>query len=326
MVDSLISLPSPATILDRFRSGIGAWLVGTFLSAVLVGTLLQQAFRYFRLYPGDPKYMKAWVITAVTLQLISTALAMHTAYYYLVTYALNPLVFTKPDVWSADVGSIVGSLGNLVAESFFARRVYMIGPRYRIVVMSSMILITASCAISAHALSQPDIVTSTTSGRIWLPTTGSALLLAGDLQLTAVLVYFLHKSRTGVRRTNSMIDLLIAYTISSGTLVCVLNVVSLIMSLVYQHNVVFAASTLVVEAVYTNSFVVALNTRQFVRSRGELDETTLDSGFVLGAKPSDNPMNQVALQSIVFAVGPSQSTDMESGDDSPSKPGSIPRQ
>ena len=27
----------------------------------LVGMLLQQTFRYFRLYPNDPKYMKIWV-------------------------------------------------------------------------------------------------------------------------------------------------------------------------------------------------------------------------------------------------------------------------
>ncbi len=64
---------------------------------------------------------------------------------------------------------------------------------------------------------------------------GSALLVAGDLQLSGVLVYYLYKNRTSVRRyvlilrsillclsddsvlsTNSMVDILIAYTVSSG--------------------------------------------------------------------------------------------------------------
>ncbi|KAJ8489626.1 hypothetical protein ONZ51_g2824 [Trametes cubensis] len=306
------SLGGPfASLLDQFKTGIGSWLVGTFLSTLLVGMLLQQTFRYFRLYPNDPRYMKIWVITAVILQMLTTAMVMHVAYYYLVSNYLDLTVWTRGDVWSAPAVPIVGSINNLV---FFARRVYMIGRRYSLVVLSAMVMVLASCgffiARSVQGYTQPDIVASVSTGG-WIINVASVLLLLGDVQLTGILVYVLHKNRGSIRRTNSMVDILIAYAISSGSLICVINIVSLILSIVFPHVPIFSAASLVSQAVYTNSFIVALNTRQFVQSRGELDNTNIDTVIVLGEKPgsSGNASAQVSLPltSMVFAEGPSRS-------------------
>ncbi|KAI0662483.1 hypothetical protein C8Q70DRAFT_561996 [Cubamyces menziesii] len=289
-------------LLSSIKEGIGAWLIGVLMTTFLVGMAVQQTFRYFRLYPHDATYLKAWVVLALILQMFTTALAMHTVYYYLVTYYLNPTVFLKKDVWSRRTSAVVpvfGSLNNLLSESFFARRVYLIGHQYRIIVVSATLMITASCGFfisrTVQAFTLKSVV-ATTQASGWPPTVASALLLAGDIQLTAVLVYSLHKGRSGIRRTDSMIDLLIAYAISSGSLICVLNIVSLILSIVYPHNIIFTASTLVVQGVYTNSFIVALNTRQVVCSRGELEDTNLDTRIVLGeGAPSGTVIDQIAL-------------------------------
>ncbi|KAI8982889.1 hypothetical protein BD414DRAFT_579163, partial [Trametes punicea] len=234
-------------ILDRFKISIGAWLVGTFITALLVGMLLQQTFRYFRLYPKESWLMKCWVIAAVVLQLFTTAMIMYTSYDYLVTHYLDPAVFLGRNIWSSGTVPLIGALGNLVCESFFARRVYMIGPRYRVVVFSAMAMILTSCgffvALAVQVYTSDASSASPFSG--WLPTSASVLLLAGDVQLTAVLVYVLHQGRSGIRRTDSMVDLLIAYAISTGSLICILNVASLVVCVVFPHDVIFSASTLV---------------------------------------------------------------------------------
>ncbi|KAI0662494.1 hypothetical protein C8Q70DRAFT_562873 [Cubamyces menziesii] len=302
-----------SSLLETFKNSIGAWLVGTFLTTALVGMLLQQTIRYFRLYPGDPFFLKAWVIIAVILQLVTTAMVMHTCYYYLVTYYLNPTVFLGTDVlWTAASVPLVGSINNLVSESFFARRVYMIGHRFRVFAYSAMVMIIASCgfyiAKTVEAFTLHQVASALDNGG-WLPTVASALLLAGDIQLTTILVYALHQGRSGIKRTDSMVDTLIVYALSSGALICVLNVVSLVLSVVFSHSVIFATSTLVTQTVYTNSFVVALNTRQLVRTRGELAHTNLDTGVVLGENGSGTAIvNQVdlPLTSMVFAEGPSR--------------------
>ncbi|KAI9059692.1 hypothetical protein FKP32DRAFT_1679747 [Trametes sanguinea] len=289
---SMSSPLPPPSVLDDFKFGIGSWLVGTFLTAVLVGTLMQQAFGYFRSYPADPLYMKIWVLLVVMLQLFSTALIMHTSYYYLVTYYFNAAVFSKPDVWTSAFTPVSVSLGNLVAERrvFFAHRVFMIGTRYRVVVASAMVMILASCgffiAKTAQVFAAATVLHRPSQ---WPSSAGSALLLAGDLQLTGVLVYVLHTRRSGFRRTDSMIDTLIAYALTTGSLICVLNIVSLILTIVFPHNIIFTASTLVAQAVYANSFIVALNTRRVLRARGELNIHSADlvaQGIVLGHKRS----------------------------------------
>ncbi|KAH9853034.1 hypothetical protein C2E23DRAFT_885028 [Lenzites betulinus] len=334
-----MSVPSPAQYLSdlaRFKEGIGAWLIGTFISTLVVGMVLQQAFRYFRLYPSDPLYMKAWVIIAVLLDLLTTAFSMHVAYYYLVTYYLNPAVFTRKDVWTSAFVTIFGPLNNLAAECFFARRVWMIGRRYRLVAVSAMIMILASCgfyftvAQQAFALANIEVAADTGA---WLPSVSAALLLGSDLQLTAVLVFFLHGNRTGLKRTNSMVDILIAYTMSTGALVCVLNVVSL--SITFTHNIIYAAATLVVKSVYTSSFLAALNTRQMIRARGELDEDSdIGGGIIFGEKvPENGPVRKVEhplTSEVVFARSPLRTQDTEtgisthSGDDSEKRsPGSM---
>ncbi|KAI0374514.1 hypothetical protein BV20DRAFT_1049300 [Pilatotrama ljubarskyi] len=309
------------SLLNDFKTEMGAWLVGSFLTTLVVGVLLQQTFRYFRLYPNDPLYMKLWVVLAVVLQLLSNAMMMHVSYYYLVTYYLDPAVLTRGAIWTSSGSALIASVNILVAESFFARRVYMIGRQYRIVVLSAMIMIMAACgfyvARATSGLTANNIANAANTG-IWLAPVATSLLVAGDLQLTSVLVYVLHQSgKTGIRRTSSMVDLLIAYAISTGSLICVLNVVTLVLAFVFNRNVVFTASTFVCGAVYNLSFVVALNTRQLVRSRGELDNTNLDGGVILGERLPANAANQAELVSMAFATGPSQSqlTDVWSGED-----------
>ena len=45
---------------------------------------------------------------------------------------------------------------------------------------------------------------------------GSAQAITADSLLTGVLIVTLHWSRTGIKRTDSMIDVLILYAVSTG--------------------------------------------------------------------------------------------------------------
>ncbi|KAI0742840.1 hypothetical protein C8Q80DRAFT_1190933 [Daedaleopsis nitida] len=301
--------------------------------------LLQHTYRYFRLYPADPYYLKLWVILTVyavvhdssstqdfnpsclysTLQTITVVLTMHTSYFYTITNYFNPAVIIRSrDVWSASIVPVFGAISNLLSESFFARRVFKIGPQYRIIVVSAMTMILAATgfflAVSAQAFQVHNLLESAARGS-WLPTTGSALLLGGDLQLTSVLVYVLRRNRRGVKRTDSMIDILVVYAISSGLLICIFNVLSMILSLVFPDNIIYTAAALISQQVYTNSFVIALNTRRFVVSQGDLDASGVSAAVVRKTgQHSGSPANAVELPSMAFASGPSQSLILDAGE------------
>ncbi|KAJ3005304.1 hypothetical protein NUW54_g4398 [Trametes sanguinea] len=241
-----ISLDSPAAeaIVNELKTNMGAWLVGTFLTTLFVGMLMQQTFRYFRLYPLDPLYMKLWVVVVVVLQVLSVAMMMATSYYYLVTYFMNPDVFMKGDVWLTPVSTTMQDRSHysdihsyrqsairsfLCAPCLYDRRASEQGLSGKRV--DQMVMVLGSCVyvkrllgfllgVAAQAFEVRNQETVSRSGT-WFPAAGSALLLAGDMQLTGALIHALLQHRSGIRSTDSMVDILIAYSVSSGLLVCV---------------------------------------------------------------------------------------------------------
>ncbi|KAI9059700.1 hypothetical protein FKP32DRAFT_1579487 [Trametes sanguinea] len=317
-----------ASLLETFKTGIGSWFVGGILTTLLVGMLLQQTFRYFRLYPGDPVYMKAWVWSlyycmspvengnSSTLlgrsRCVSSRLTAMHPYYYLITHYLNLTVFARSDVWC------VWALMHLSPGAYDLSD-YRTAPVTGLTSRRDRILhrfVSSLCLDLSPRLSRPAAPqNSTISTRVsqarraqWIINVASVLLLLGDVQLTVVLVYALHRCRSGIRRTDSMVDILIAYAISSGT--SAVTSLQILYSLAhpYDYRLPYMVRAMLVTSEVV--FRVSLNTLQFVRSRGELDDTNLDSAFVLGEKaPSGTAVNRVELPltSMVFAAGPSQS-------------------
>ncbi|KAJ3012825.1 hypothetical protein NUW54_g1764 [Trametes sanguinea] len=91
--------------------------------------------------------------------------------------------------------------------------------------------------------------------------------------------------------------------------VCILNIVSLILAIVFPNNLLYTAATLVAQTAYTNSFVVA---------RGESVEVNLNTGIVLGTNAaSKTVINDVEskLTPMTFAAGssPAPWTEAETG-------------
>ncbi|KAJ2978792.1 hypothetical protein NUW54_g11238 [Trametes sanguinea] len=190
-------------------------------------------------------------------------------YYLVTYYMNPSVFAKKDIVWSAGLVPVFGPISNLISErcdtaplsthveinisySFFARRVYMMGHQYRWIALSglTMVLISSgfyigwsshtfgNCGLKVSLFCQPvktvqaftlDIAADALVAAGWITTLAAALLLAGDVQLTATLVYVLRKGRSGIKRTDSMVDMLIMYAISTGSLICVLNVVSLVL-------------------------------------------------------------------------------------------------
>ncbi|RPD73379.1 hypothetical protein L226DRAFT_109338 [Lentinus tigrinus ALCF2SS1-7] len=207
---------------------MGAWLIGTFIGLLLQGVGYHQTFRYFRLYPHDPRLLKLWVILLTIMETVNTALSMHTCYYNLVTNYFNPTVLLAGPVWSLKFLPVPGSLSAVITQLFFARRVYKIDRRFRpvAIVAATLVLGFAGCYIALTGLgwNAPNIQQFLKYS--WLPSVGSGMIMAGDFLLTASLIYFLRRNRTGVNRTDSMVDIIIMYTISSGLLICIFNVLN----------------------------------------------------------------------------------------------------
>ncbi|KAI1792179.1 hypothetical protein LXA43DRAFT_1008441 [Ganoderma leucocontextum] len=201
---------------------LGAWLVGSVaLTVFLNGLLFQQLYQYFREYAGDRRLLKVWVVAVVVLETIISALALHTAYFYLVEMYWDPTYFflQKP-VWSFCTLPATAPTAALLSQTFFVRRVWLFAPKFKAVVVIAFIMNVSNVAFFAGlSVKLFEAVDFTDGLRFsWLASVGSSFQVAGDIILSTTLIYVLHKSRTGLNRTDSMLDVLIAYTISTGAL------------------------------------------------------------------------------------------------------------
>ncbi|KAI0756139.1 hypothetical protein C8Q80DRAFT_1264236 [Daedaleopsis nitida] len=278
---------------------LGAWLLGVAGSLILNGMIFHQTYRYFKLYPTDKSLLKAWVLIVMVLETFTTILTLHTAYFYLVTKFWEPRhFFTASTVWSINLLPIPGSIAALVSQSFFARRVWIIAPKLRVVVCVATILIVgnvgallyryvfpaivslfpsaltailrpASCpptVICPSALSVKMFNSSNFADWLefsWLASVGSSVQMVGDMTITATLIYVLHTSRPGINsRTDSMVDLLIMYAVSTGLITCIVHILNVAFSIAYSDNFIYAALSCILTKLYANTFLVALNTRK----------------------------------------------------------------
>ncbi|KAI0651207.1 hypothetical protein C8Q79DRAFT_1004511 [Trametes meyenii] len=263
---------SPPSLDNSF----GAWLLGTFFGLLMQGMIYHQAYRYFRLYPKDPALLKAWVVAVV--------------YAYLVTNYFKPEVLLGTPVWSMALLPILGSFAAVVSQSFFARRVYMFGPRYRIIVAIAMLCYLAFFGFYT-TLSVKIFHVKDLQGFLkfsWMASVGSSLMMVGDFLTTAVLIYALRRSRTGITRTDSLLDLLIMYAVSTGLLICVFNVLNVAFAIALPDNLIYTATSIMLTKLYANTFLVALNTRHSLGDRGaitgDLDLSSFSMAVLRGLK------------------------------------------
>ncbi|RPD54863.1 hypothetical protein L227DRAFT_339887 [Lentinus tigrinus ALCF2SS1-6] len=208
---------------------------------------LHQSYRYYRLYPKDKLWLKGVVSLTILMETIHTFLACHVCYYYLVSNYFKPtaLLFGS---WSIKLLLICSGGVIIVAQSFFAWRVFLVGPQYRLLVFAAMSLLVGELAFFAAATIETFMI-PTFSGfehLTWLISTGSAMAITADLLLTTVLIVTLHRSRTGIKRTDSIIDVLILYALSTGLLTSIFNILSFLFTVLYIDNLIYVAFALVV--------------------------------------------------------------------------------
>ncbi|EIW57836.1 uncharacterized protein TRAVEDRAFT_48863 [Trametes versicolor FP-101664 SS1] len=302
----------------------GAVLIGTCIGLIFYGLTAHQTYRYFRLYPNDVSILKVLVtvlmyrilrlwddfaapahtvsiqvfgdfshytmhphVVRVTISLATriTKVIWH-SYYYLTTNYFNPASLLS-GVWSLRLIPVVTGTVIFVCHSFYARRVYLIGGLYRPLVAIVILLMFGELSFVVASTTEAFLQPSFASWEhfTWLISAGFGCAVGADAVLTSALTFVLHRSRTGFKSTDSMIDVLIVYTINTGLLTGLFSVLSLVFAVVFPNNLIYVALNMVSTRSYANSVLAVLNSRRSLVERrfaeleaGTFGMSALDSG------------------------------------------------
>ncbi|KAF9267527.1 hypothetical protein L218DRAFT_955399 [Marasmius fiardii PR-910] len=102
---------------------------------------------------------------------------------------------------------------------------------------------------------------------VWVTGAGIGSAAAADILIAASLCYYLSKSRTGFKRTDSLISTLIIYTLTTGLMTSIIDIIIIIAFTTMPTNYVWLAFFWIVGRCYVNSLLAALNSRDSLRGR-----------------------------------------------------------
>ncbi|KJA20877.1 hypothetical protein HYPSUDRAFT_42692 [Hypholoma sublateritium FD-334 SS-4] len=241
----------------------GAYLVGTVLSYILLGVTCLQTYMYFRTY-RDGLLIQATIVSLLFFELVHGALSMHILYFYLIHSFFNPSE-TLQSIWSLKVMfGITGSIV-LIVHLSYATRIYHVSGRRRFIPICIAIFsfgnFSLGWALMGELFAHPFV--QTLSGR--LEDLAKAILISSaviDLIIAATLSCYLHRARTGTKRTDKIIDGLMIYTINNGVLTSLFSTVALILVFTRPNDLYSLAVSQIIGSLYSNSLMATVNSRK----------------------------------------------------------------
>ncbi|KAN0138260.1 hypothetical protein V8E53_004149 [Lactarius tabidus] len=199
---------------------MGMILIGLIVDSMLYGIMFFQTYLYFTSGTKDRACLRALVAVLWTLNTLQLALLCYTTYYFLVLcYGESEELAVS--IWSLNLEIAPSVIATFMVRCFFTVRLWHLSQGNR----------TLICTIMAFALPQLGIglgmcVASFQKDKfselpryMGLMTTQMSAAATADILITASLLYYLKQSKVfGTRRTNSLINRLIVWTVNTALL------------------------------------------------------------------------------------------------------------
>ncbi|EIW52150.1 uncharacterized protein TRAVEDRAFT_24458 [Trametes versicolor FP-101664 SS1] len=311
----MLSLPETLG-LPSFDSTIGAVFLGLVVGIMLYGLTVYQAYKYYTVYPHDRIGLKVFVASAcaneapqitviLAFETFHSALWIVVSYHYLITEAFNVIGLLDAH-WSVRVGAEILFLAKFltdclvfptkltvlttgftvfISQTFYAHRVY-----------NGHIHVHGPIAGTWLSIARTNSIRNRCWSQSWLVSVAYGFAVASDIILTGALVFVLQRSRTGSKRSNTILDILIKYTINTGLLTrpafsaslssyswVSFRVPGLIQqayrnpyaqAIILPGNLVYAGVSIVGAKLYANSVLAVVNSRKSIGNKFFDDFTT----------------------------------------------------
>ncbi|KIM76349.1 hypothetical protein PILCRDRAFT_826333 [Piloderma croceum F 1598] len=254
----------------KLDNTMGVTLIGVIFAAALWGVSCVQVWFYFNNYPKDAWYIKLLVAAVLASDTTHQALISHTIYSYLITNFGN-VVELGNIVWSLQVQVIFNALTAVMVQSFLTFRVWRLSNgSYILTSLVVPLVVGEFVTILYYFVKGSQLQTYAQLAALRsLSMAVNALAAAGDVLIAFVLCLMLQKSRTGFRRSDTMIKKLIIFTMNTGLLTSICAVASLISIVSAPNTIIYIAFYFNLGRLYSNTLVATLNARQSIRSVGD---------------------------------------------------------
>ncbi|KAI0791724.1 hypothetical protein C8Q75DRAFT_48851 [Abortiporus biennis] len=266
------------------RHVLGGALLEILVMTILYGIILGQAYIYFEHSAmGDSKTMRTFCASLLVVETLHTLLSWYIAYTYLISDAAD-LQSVAEVSWTVGACFTCGMIIVAMVQVVYIRRVMLLTGRLVVPILLGLILLVRAFAYLA-SIGLLYKFADWTRYRDQMTTQLSvdsslALTVFGDVMICITQVIHLYQSRTGFKKTDSALTLLIAYTLRSGLLSVMVSVAAILTFTLSKDTLDWTGLMLVSSKLYANSMFSSLNARRMVRHTlrsGPADQTDIST-------------------------------------------------
>ncbi|KAF8889446.1 hypothetical protein CPB84DRAFT_1849393 [Gymnopilus junonius] len=263
---------------------LGAAFLGCLAAAILYGVTSVQTFLYFQGHSSqDGLFFKIAIFGLWAVDTIHIAFTAHGMYYYLVTSFGMFEVLLAP-TWSLLAGVYLTNISDIIVRCFFAMRVYLLcgrsRPILRVFLPMVIIVLALIVFINGNAFASKGFVLKTFAKlndvSFFLYTSFAAAVVA-DTLVALSLCTLLFNSRTGIKRTDSVVTVIMAFIINTGLLTSVCAMGCLVTYAIWPTKFIFIGLYFALSKLYVNSLLASLNARASLRIRDQADPTNFEA-------------------------------------------------
>ncbi|KAE9398025.1 hypothetical protein BT96DRAFT_43720 [Gymnopus androsaceus JB14] len=262
-----------------------ALFFGLVVGTVLFGITLVESYRYFKSYKNDTIQQKSLVALLVGLDLLHFSFSIHVSYHYLVE-SFGDSDSINRAIWSVKALGTVHVMLLWLVQFLYLTRIWSLTRR---MLLHRKLLVPVLCAVIvigimgfgaglAFILELDRIEYILDFARIkWVIYLALGVSAATDIAISTIMVLILHRSITGMKRTDGVISALIHYFFSTGLLTSLTALIYLILFAASAQTALYLGVVFLISRLYTISFLeFRLNVRNQLR---EDLEATVELAF-----------------------------------------------
>ncbi|KAJ7579516.1 hypothetical protein C8J56DRAFT_867918 [Mycena floridula] len=246
----------------------GPIMVGIIIGVFLHGIATAQGYVYFRsdACVKDRVWLKVLAACVWFLETLLTIFGCSYLYFLTITrFGQYARLGDLP--WSVSGFVVIGGMVTFIFESFYAWRVHVISGRWLVSVIawiSSFVKIVLNLTIGILTHKEGTLAQFKAKYPYLIPFLFSLSMAIGILN-TCSICYYLHRCRTGIKVTNTLVDQVMVWTIETGLIISVCAVLILILELSKPDSNLWIGIYAFYTRLYSNTLFLSFNGRSLLR-------------------------------------------------------------
>ncbi|KAF5367897.1 hypothetical protein D9757_011249 [Collybiopsis confluens] len=252
--------------MEALDNTFGATLIGVIVAGVLLGVSLSQTYYYFS-QQSDTPAIRSLVAAIVFFEVVHQIMISHSVYYYLVTNYNKPYALVAV-IWSLLTEVFFNGFTAFSVQSFLTWRIWKLSQN-NLLTAVIMFLVLAEFGKMCRCLVRVKTFADLAADLKGLSITVNALAAAGDVLIAGTLTFLMQTSKTGFSRSDTMLNKLTLFAVTTGALTSLCAVASLVSILAAPNTFIYVSFFFCMGRLYTNSLLATLNARKMIRSAGD---------------------------------------------------------